>query len=150
MAAPMVTGVIALILEANPYLSAEQIKEILIQTTREDNFTGVIPLGGSTQWGWGKIDAYNSVKLALITVGTEEMKMSELDWNVFPNPVINDLYFTLVEELPKQVQIIDEMGKILERRIENASISVADLKPGNYFVRMEINGRIQQVRFVKL
>jgi subtilisin family serine protease len=150
MAAPMVTGVIALILEANPYLSAEQIKEILIQTTREDNFTGVIPLGGSTQWGWGKIDAYNAVKLALITVGTEEIEMKELDWNVFPNPVINDLYFTLVEELPSQVQIIDEMGKVIERRIENASISVADLKPGNYFVRMEINGRIQQVRFVKL
>ncbi len=150
MAAPMVTGVVALILEANPYLSAEQIKEILIQTTREDNYTGVISLAGSTQWGWGKIDAYNAVKLALITVGTEEIEMKELDWNVFPNPVINDLYFNLVVELPSHIQIIDETGKIIVRRIENASISVGDLKPGNYFVRMEINGRIQQVRFVKL
>ncbi len=90
------------------------------------------------------------VKPDTLQLSAKELFGESDDWNVFPNPVINDLYFTLVEELPSQVQIIDEMGKIIERRIENASISVADLKPGNYFVRMEINGRIQQVRFVKL
>jgi hypothetical protein len=148
MASPMVTGVVALILEANPYLSSEQIKNIILQTAREDNFTGVIPLTGNTQWGWGKIDAYTAVKLDLVTVGTEKMEL-ENDWMVFPNPAMNQLFFTLVDELPKSVQLIDIQGKVVVRSVENASIFVGDLNRGTYFIRLERKGRIQQTRFVK-
>jgi hypothetical protein len=148
MASPMVTGVVALILEANPFLSAEQIKSIILETAREDNFTGVIPLTGSTQWGWGKIDAYTAVKLALVTVGTEKLEL-ENDWTVFPNPAMNQLFFTIVDELPQQVQLIDAQGKIIIRPVENASIFVGDLNRGNYFIRLERKGRIQQTRFIK-
>lgn len=148
MASPMVTGVVALILEANPYLSSDQVKSIVLESAREDNYTGVIPLTGSTQWGWGKLDAYTAVKLALVTVGTEEQEL-ELDWNVFPNPANDYLYFTLVEELPKMVQIIDSQGKIISRQVNNASLYVGDLLSGTYFIRIERKGKIQQVRFVK-
>lgn len=149
MASPMVTGVTALILEANPYLSAEQVKDIIIQTAREDNNTGVIPAGGSTQWGWGKVNAYLAVQLALNTIGIEEID-HEIPWTVYPNPVQNDLFFTLVDELPLKVQVIDAMGKITVKAVQESRISVSDLKPGTYWVRMEINGRIEQQSFVKL
>jgi subtilisin family serine protease len=148
MASPMVAGVVALILEANPYLSTEQVKNILILTAREDNNTGIIPLEGSTKWGWGKINAYLAVKLALNTVGTEELKR-DISWSIYPNPVINELHFTLIDELPSRVQIIDVMGKITEKNVQNAKISVSDLKPGNYWIRLEIKGRIEQQAFVK-
>jgi hypothetical protein len=148
MASPMVTGVVALILEANPYLSAEQVKNIVLESAREDNYTGVIPLTGSTQWGWGKLDAYTAVKLALVTVGTEEQEF-EMDWNVFPNPANDHVYFTLVEELPKMVQIIDAQGKVTSRQVNNAALYVGDLASGSYFIRLERKGKIQQVRFVK-
>lgn len=148
MASPMVTGVVALILEANPYLSAQQVKEIIIQTAREDNNTGVIPAAGSTQWGWGKINAYQAIKLALITVGMEEIE-HEIQWTVYPNPVVNELHFTVVDELPQHVILIDAMGKTVTRNIQDSRLSVADLKPGTYWVRMEINGRIEQQAFVK-
>lgn len=149
MAAPMVTGVIALILEANPYLSAQQVKEIIIQTAREDANTGVIPMTGSTQWGWGKLNAYLAVQLALNTVGTEEVEQ-EIPWSVYPNPVSSELFFTLVDELPEKVQIIDSMGKTIAKPIQNSHVNVSDLKPGTYWVRMEVNGRIQQQQFIKL
>ena len=148
MAAPMVTGVIALILDANPYLSAAQVKEIIIQTAREDNNTGVIPVNGSTQWGWGKIDAYNAVKLALSTVGTQQID-AELSWSVYPNPVLNELHFTLVTELPSKVEIIDGFGRVMIKNVQGSKVSVADLKPGTYYVRMEINGHIEQQSFIK-
>lgn len=148
MASPMVAGVVALILEANPYLSAQQVKDIVIQTAREDNFTGVIPTNGSPQWGWGKINAYNAVQLALNTVGIENIE-SELQWTVYPNPVVNDLYFTLVDELPSKVQIIDILGKVTVKSIINSKLSVSDLVPGTYWIRMEINGRIEQQAFIK-
>jgi subtilisin family serine protease len=148
MAAPMVTGVIALILDANPYLSAAQVKEIIIQTAREDNNTGVIPINGSTQWGWGKIDAYNAVKLALNTVGTQEID-AELSWSVYPNPVLNELHFTLVDELPSKVEIVDAFGRVTVKNFQGSKVSVSDLKPGNYWVRMEFKGHIEQQAFIK-
>lgn len=148
MAAPMVTGVIALILDANPYLSAAQVKDIIIQTAREDNNTGVIPVNGSTQWGWGKVDAYNAVKLALNTMGTQEIE-TELSWSVYPNPVLNELHFTLITELPSKVEIVDAYGRVMIKNVQGSKVSVADLKPGTYWVRMEMNGHIEQQAFIK-
>lgn len=148
MASPMVAGVIALILEANPYLSAQQVKDILIQTAREDSFTGVIPIDGSTTWGWGKLNAYLAVQLALTTVGTEEIDQ-EIHWSVYPNPVTNDLYFTLISELPSKVEVIDLYGKITVKNVQGGRINVSDLRPGTYRIRMEVNGRIQQQTFIK-
>jgi subtilisin family serine protease len=149
MAAPMVTGVIALILEANPYLSAEQIKSIIIETAREDNNTGVIPISGSTQWGWGKLNARLAVELALNTVGTVSLEQ-EINWNVYPNPVQTYLRFTIIDDLPNRVQLIDSMGKIIHRSIQEGSVFVGDLPAGNYRVRMQVKGRIEQQSFIKL
>ena len=148
MAAPMVTGVAALILEANPYLSSQQVKDIIIQSAREDNKTGVIPENGSTQWGWGKLNAYLAVKLALNTIGLEENDQV-IPWSVYPNPVSNELHFTLIDELPSSVQIIDGMGKVITKQLKDSRIQVIDLKSGTYWIRAEVNGHIQQQVFVK-
>ncbi len=58
---PMVAGIIALMLEANPRLDAVTAKRILQQTARRDSFTGQTP---NTTWGYGKIDAYAAIKTA--------------------------------------------------------------------------------------
>jgi minor extracellular serine protease Vpr len=57
-AAPMTTGVIALMLEANPRLDAPAVKRILQQSARSDAFTGAVP---NTSWGYGKLDAHAAV-----------------------------------------------------------------------------------------
>lgn len=149
MASPMVAGVIALVLEANPYLSAAQVKDIIIQSAREDAQTGVIPVNGSSQWGWGKINAYLAVKLALNTIGFEEVEQETL-WTVYPNPVMHQLHFTVVDELPSTIQIISTLGTVIAKKVNTASIDVSDLKAGSYWVRVELNGRIQQQQFIKL
>ena len=149
MASPMVAGVSALILDANPYLSAQQVKDIIMQTARQDNFTGVIPPEGSNRWGAGKINAYAAVKLALETVGIENPPV-ELMWSVFPNPVMNELHFTIVEELPKSVEIFDAIGNYFEKPIINGKVFVSDLSPGQYFIRILIDGKVQQDKFIKL
>jgi len=60
-AAPHVGGVIALMLQMNPYLSPNEITSLLKADARQDNFTGSInKLTGSPLWGWGKIDALSS------------------------------------------------------------------------------------------
>ena len=58
MAAPHVSGVIALMLAVNPQLTASQIKEALIETAVRDSFTGSAP---NPRWGWGKVAAEAAV-----------------------------------------------------------------------------------------
>ncbi|NDA98283.1 MAG: T9SS C-terminal target domain-containing protein [Flavobacteriia bacterium] len=148
MSSPMVAGVAALILDANPYLSARQVKEIIMETARQDNITGIIPVEGSTRWGAGRVNAYAAVKLALQTIGLEE-PANDLMWSVFPNPVANELHFTIVDELPKQAEIVNLNGQANLRAIINGKLNVSDLSPGNYFIRLQIKGKIEQLQFTK-
>ena len=61
-AAPQVTGLIALMLEKNPRLNAAQVKSMLQRSARQDASTGAVPNG---TWGYGKMDSYNAVALAV-------------------------------------------------------------------------------------
>jgi photosystem II stability/assembly factor-like uncharacterized protein len=49
--APVVTGLVARLLAANPTLDAVQVKNILLTTSLTDNFTGAVP---NDSWGYGK------------------------------------------------------------------------------------------------
>ena len=148
MASPMVAGVVALMLEANPYLSAAQVKEIIMQTARQDNNTGSIPSGGSPQWGAGKINAYAAVQIAVQTLGVLE-STPLIEWSVYPNPVQHYLHFTIVE-LPEFAEVIALDGKRYWVAIENGKMTVQDLPTGTYYVRLHQNGRVQQAPFVKI
>jgi hypothetical protein len=68
MSAPVVTGIIALMLSANPQLSPSQIKEIFQTTSITDNYTGITP---NNTWGWGKVNAYSAIRKIVVSV-TEE------------------------------------------------------------------------------
>ena len=65
-ATPAVTGVIALIMEANPDLDPLQIKEILKQTAerRGEPYDSNIDPFWNKDFGWGMVDAYEAVQLA--------------------------------------------------------------------------------------
>ncbi|MGC2234655.1 MAG: S8 family serine peptidase [Pyrinomonadaceae bacterium] len=66
-AAPQVTGIIALMLEKNPRLDQIQIRAMLRNSARADAFTGAVP---NPNWGYGKVDALNAVRLAAQSVRT--------------------------------------------------------------------------------
>ncbi|UCD75797.1 MAG: S8 family serine peptidase [Phycisphaerales bacterium] len=60
MASPHVNGVVALIRQANPDLSMEQAKQIIYDTAYD-----LGDPGEDNDYGWGMIDAYEAVLLAL-------------------------------------------------------------------------------------
>jgi len=60
-AAPIATGIVALMLEMDPTLDAAEVKAILQRTARRDAFTGRTE---NPTWGYGKIDAFGAVAAA--------------------------------------------------------------------------------------
>jgi subtilisin family serine protease len=60
MAGPHVSGVVALMRSANPDLDVETIKQILLDTARDEGDPGE-----DNDYGWGCIDAYEAVSLCL-------------------------------------------------------------------------------------
>lgn len=88
-AAPHVGGVIALMLQMNPYLSPSEITNILEADARQDSFTGNIDKAvGSPIWGWGKVNALTatldapslySVRVQVTSVGQPIYAQMTLD-----------------------------------------------------------------------
>ncbi len=60
MAAPHVTGVVALMLETNPTLTPSQVRHVLQESARSDVYTGSTP---NAQWGFGKLNAEKAISI---------------------------------------------------------------------------------------
>ncbi|MDO4930019.1 MAG: S8 family peptidase [Bacteroidales bacterium] len=65
MAAPAVSGILALWLQANPKLTPEDVVEIISKTAIRDEYTGGVQGDWTPTTGYGKIDAYAGLKMAL-------------------------------------------------------------------------------------
>jgi subtilisin family serine protease len=74
MAAPHVTGVIALLWGIWPGLASGQLRDTLLSTALTDAFTGVTP---NTNWGWGKLDAGAAYESLASLMKKGERTMSE-------------------------------------------------------------------------
>jgi subtilisin family serine protease len=99
MAAPHVTGAVALILEQSPNLTALQIREMLVKSTRTDEYVGSTP---NNSWGWGKLDVFNALQ---INPGEETPTKLQM-FDPAPNPFLNQTRITY--ELP----LLDEIGVV--------------------------------------
>lgn len=69
MATPVVAGIVALWLEADPTLDVKEALEIIEQTAVKDNFYTTWT-GDMVQWGAGKIDAYAGLKEVIRRAGS--------------------------------------------------------------------------------
>ncbi|MDE6527806.1 MAG: S8 family serine peptidase, partial [Muribaculaceae bacterium] len=68
MAAPLVAGTVALMLEANPTLTPQQAREIIANTADTDEFMGTLP---NNEYGAGRINALECVKSAVRLAGLD-------------------------------------------------------------------------------
>ncbi len=90
MAAPHVAGAIALLFDVDPDLSSSEIRSMLTAAAMQDGRTGSVP---NPTWGWGKLDVFAAVEMAL-EAGPEPPTPSEKPVVVVgENPVSSSAQF---------------------------------------------------------
>lgn len=145
MSCPMVTGSVALILEANPTLSPDEIKQIIIQTADTNVNTGTCP---NDTWGYGHLNVYNAVKMAENNVGLNNVNVANTI-KVYPNPAEDFLYFGN-DDFKGEAYVFDMMGrKLLSSALHDKSIDISSLNSGIYMLYVKDNGVVYQTKFVK-
>lgn len=137
MSSPFVAGVVALLLQANPYLSSSQIKRILQETAYQDSHTA---LSGPDRFGYGKIHAYEAIRQALSVTGNVEMKPKDSRYTVYPNPATHTVFISLQSVSPEiKAELYDFCGKKIEQQFLYPGVNtlnIQTLPSGCYFIRI--------------
>lgn len=112
MSSPAVAGIAALVLEADPTSTPQEVKDALMRTARTDTYTGLIPEGGSTMWGMGKVNAYQAVREVLWMNTIVERQGGDL--RIWPNPATNEVSISVGEQ-PGVVHVVvmDVTGRVV-------------------------------------
>lgn len=124
MSSPMTAGIVALLLEANPELSAQEVKEILMSSARTDNFTGTIPASGDNIWGWGKIDALAAL---MATVPTTACTAPTINTVELQSPRKTRVTWSPVEGASQylfQIRFKGMTNWLLTAKIRSAAVSI--------------------------
>jgi len=86
-AAPISSGIVALLLQIDPTLTPDRVKDLLFSTAITDLKTGALPAAGTNTWGHGKINAYGAVRRLLKSLSVvDPAGTSPLDCVLYPNP----------------------------------------------------------------
>ena len=72
MACPVVSGIVALWLQAKPELTLDGVIKVLSKTSRNDEYTKIVP----ERWGFGKIDAAKGLEYILNSTGIEQISQT--------------------------------------------------------------------------
>lgn len=145
MASPVVSGIVALMLQVNPALTPQFVKNILRQTAITDNFTGTIPSSGSYLWGFGKVNAYAAVKKTWQTVNVNNISNADLDYMIYPSPNSGNFNLDYISEIKDnlKIEITDMPGNLVYTKkltvnsgLNPEKISFSGMAKGIYFVKL--------------
>ena len=155
MASPAVTGVVALMLQANPHLTSDEVKQILLETSRNDSQTG--PLHAcdsmSDSWGWGKVDALKAVNEAYdrnVSIDVAAALQPELV--VYPNPTKDKITILSGSNKGSQMVLFSIDGRqLMAKSISGEStLDLSPLPEGIYFLQVRDHIGVRTSRIVKL
>ena len=154
MAAPCVTGIVALMKEKNPDITPAQICEILETTAVK------LSEKKNNQTGSGRIDALAAIQMVKDEDENDDVQdttniiKNEYEFNIaiYPNPVENEL-FLATELQVKEIAIYDIYGRTVSQHVNMSTrrqvVNVADLEAGVYFVKVVTNEGKVVKRFIK-
>lgn len=134
MSAPMVTGVVSLLLEADPSLSSAEVKDILTNTARTDGLTGDIGPEGHVRWGHGKLDALDALQ-SITNTATQDVATTK--GYLFPNPAKDFVYVRKELTGNETYRLTGLDGQTIRAGSFDGSLTLDQLSNGMYFLSIE-------------
>jgi subtilisin family serine protease len=158
MSGPVVSGIAALLLEADSSWNPQQIMAILAATAIRDSYTGTIPPNGSTTWGFGKVNCYAAIQEALNYSGVNHQEQSQLNCLVYPNPG-NGAYtlsYTGAAAEMLTIEVMDVTGRIVQTDMWTVNagsntmmLDLSSLTAGTYIVRLNGGSGTSSTKVIK-
>ena len=153
MAAPHAAGIVALILEANPGLNIDEVRQILRATAIRDDLTGT---DSNNNFGYGRINAFDAVKMALNMSHTQNLDGSVKKFLLYPIPAGNTLCIRGMEPFfqPLDLQVRDLQGRNVVKFSsasgcrDNINIDVSGLSNGVYLYTLRSGNSKQSGKFI--
>ena len=153
MAAPMVTGIIALWLQANRNLTVQQIKTILQNSPSiTDSFTGTGSAIPNNTWGRGKINALAGMLYINQFLNIDTFNNSN-NFVVYPNPTTSKIYITS-KDYVGNYEIFNTVGqKVSEGSfnsiLDERELDLSSLQSGLYILNFKGVNSNKSVRIIK-
>ncbi|MBR1851511.1 MAG: S8 family peptidase [Bacteroidales bacterium] len=140
MSSPAVSGIVALLLQANPNLNVDQVRECLFTTTRNDITTGPIRESDSisSRWGWGKVDALRAVNMAIRKLGITPAIPITTPLMVYPNPASSNVTVMTGTDTPMTLTVFAADGRMIASQTVTGEtdIDISRLPRGVYALRV--------------
>jgi len=146
MATPHVTGLLALLLQAKPNSTSDQLRSAITSSGRKDSFTGSQV---TDRWGYGKLNAVGSMQtvLSVERISGAAPKEFSLSQN-YPNPFnpATEILYTLPSGFIGKVSLI--VYDVLGRRVVTLVNEVE--REGSYSVMWNASGSSTGVYYCAL
>lgn len=151
MAAPIVTGAIALYLEQNPNATFDNIKTAITNNAIKDSLVtkfGAVP---NNHFGYGRLDIYKAMGGPFHTsVQTTEEQFPKI--LAFPNPAKENITFGTKDiNGIVEINVCDLSGRLMEQLFtenKNAVLNLQQWSKGFYFFTIKSNERTEFGKFI--
>jgi len=160
MAAPVVTGIVALWLQAAPQLTTNDVRIIIANTSITDsqvttpfNFYGTTySTPPNVRWGYGKINALEGMQLIEQVLNVDTFDNSN-NFVVYPNPTKSKIYITS-KDYVGNYEIFNTLGQKVSDGSFNSilnqqELDLSSLQSGLYILNFKGANSNKSVRIVK-
>lgn len=160
MASPVVSGIVALWLQAAPELTTNDVKILIANTSNPDSqVTSPFDFYGTTystppnvKWGYGKIDALAGMQLIEQALNIDTFDTTN-NFIVYPNPTSSKIFITS-KEYVSSYEIYNTLGQKVKEGsfnavLEQEELDLTELQNGLYILNFKGDKVNKTVRIVK-
>ena len=149
MSSPMVAGMVALMLQANPSLNFSEVKAILQSTALTDEYTGsIIP---NNTWGFGKVNAQAAIQNIETSLSINDFGFD--NFMLYPNPTNDFVNFDNSTLKFKNLEVINLIGQsILKLNLEDSNqnkLDISNFEKGIYLFKFSNKNDLRTLKIIK-
>ncbi|MBX7180915.1 MAG: S8 family peptidase [Bacteroidia bacterium] len=154
---PAAAGIAALLLEADPSLNPQRLKDSIQSNAIQEYFMGNLP---NNNWGYGKINAYRTLKgfYPGYYAGVRTLSGTDMNLAIFPNPTSGNSFLSFESQGHNAIhlKLYDCLGILhwqreiqTEKGLNRLELPTETLSGGSYFLQLHSESGNWMMKLVK-